>query len=256
MLTWVEDSWFVRDLKSRNGTFVDGERISRKKPVVQLHTGAVVSFGAPHTAYALIDADPPSLVAMNETRHRLVGAVEGALTLPPDGHIEWWIGEDDHGLWTVHAADQPPRRPISGERLPTREGTWTLLLPGGEPPTTDVGSWTKLRDVHLKFEVSVDEEKCRIVLETRDLSVTLPPREHFYLLLTLARARDVNDGWVSVGVLEQGAPSAGYCDVALHRCRRQLAAAGVSDIDGLIEVQPRRRRLGHGAFSIHIVDEF
>lgn len=256
VLTWVEESWFVRDLKSRNGTFVDGERLSRKKPIAKLSPGSVVAFGAPHTTFELTDAEPPSLVVVNDARDRLIGAVDGALVLPPEGDVEWWIGEDDHGLWKVYPREGPPRRLVSGEQLQTRQGTWTLLPPGGELPTTDVGSWTRLRDVHIRFEVSRDEEMCRLVLETREVSLVLPAREHFYLLLTLARAREVEEGWVSVEVLEQGAPSAGYCDVAIHRCRRQLVAAGVSDVNGLVEVKPRLRRLGHDGFSIRVVDDF
>ncbi|MEL6186700.1 MAG: FHA domain-containing protein [Myxococcota bacterium] len=256
VLTYVEGSWFVRDLKSRNGTFVNGERLSRKKPVAKLARGSVVAFGAPHTAFDLIDTEAPSLVAISEARDRIVGAVDGALVLPPEGDVEWWIGEDDHGIWKVHPPEGPSRRPSSGEPLYTRQGTWTLLLPGGELPTTDVGSWTRLKDLHIRFEVSRDEEKCRIVLDTEEVSLALPPREHFYLLLTLARARGAGDGWVSVEALEQGAPSAGYCDVALHRCRRQLVAAGVSEVAGLVDVEPRRRRLGHGSFSIQVVDGF
>ena len=44
-IRWSRDAWVVHDLASRNGTFVDGERIAAQSSAV-LRPGTKVSFGA------------------------------------------------------------------------------------------------------------------------------------------------------------------------------------------------------------------
>ena len=58
-LLWVDASWRVRDLGSRNGTFVAGARIEPGQ-VVELEPGVELAFAGARACFRLIDAMPPS----------------------------------------------------------------------------------------------------------------------------------------------------------------------------------------------------
>ena len=51
-------AWFVVDLRSMNGTFVDGSRVSGER---ELHLGACVRVGAVDLVFRAIDSEPPAL---------------------------------------------------------------------------------------------------------------------------------------------------------------------------------------------------
>jgi pSer/pThr/pTyr-binding forkhead associated (FHA) protein len=50
-------AWFVVDLRSMNGTFVDGSRVSGER---ELHPGACVRLGGVELEFRAIDADVPT----------------------------------------------------------------------------------------------------------------------------------------------------------------------------------------------------
>ena len=54
------DAWFVVDLRSMNGTFVDGSRVAGER---QLHPGACVRVGAVELVFRAIDAEIPKVKA-------------------------------------------------------------------------------------------------------------------------------------------------------------------------------------------------
>jgi len=57
-LVWTERGWELRDLGSRNGTFVDGRLVNIGEPVV-LTEGAQIGFGGADDCWTLIDATSP-----------------------------------------------------------------------------------------------------------------------------------------------------------------------------------------------------
>src|SRR4051812_7962518 len=61
-ITWNGHAWHVRDLASRNGTFVGGSRVAPGQPA-PLVRGARIAFGAPEDQYELADSDGPVLMA-------------------------------------------------------------------------------------------------------------------------------------------------------------------------------------------------
>lgn len=62
VLWWEHDAWWVRDLGSRNGTMVDGERMPTGE-VTQLHEGSTLAFAVEGEAWSLVDAAPPERAA-------------------------------------------------------------------------------------------------------------------------------------------------------------------------------------------------
>ena len=116
-----------------------------------------------------------------------------------------------------------------------------------------------LENVHLRLAVSPDEEKVVISVMLRgEVTHKLEPREHSYLLLTLARARldDAHkpageQGWRDVEALTRMLkldPNA--LNVSIHRARQQLARTGLEGAAGVVQTRRGRRRLGTSRFEI------
>src|SRR5689334_1798602 len=61
-LSFAGDAWSVRDLGSRNGTFVNGTRMEMGS-TRQLAAGDRIAFGNPALAWTLGDASPPVAMA-------------------------------------------------------------------------------------------------------------------------------------------------------------------------------------------------
>jgi len=76
-LHWVGDHWELRDLGGRNGTWIEGRRLSPGERVA-LARGAIVALGGPGRAWALVDDAPPVVTARNPlTGSVRVGAIHG-----------------------------------------------------------------------------------------------------------------------------------------------------------------------------------
>ena len=55
---WGAAGWTVKDLGSRNGTWVDGRRLEPGASA-SLGVGSVIALGAPDLAWTMVDAGPP-----------------------------------------------------------------------------------------------------------------------------------------------------------------------------------------------------
>lgn len=249
---WSGRGWELRDLGSRNGTFVDGAPLGAGKACV-LRDGTTVVFGHGDEAWELVDAaGPPIRVVCLEdgTSMPLVdqviaipSATEPVVCIYPSG--DQWLLEYD-GL----------TRPIQPGDTFTCEGRTMrfecpLALPhtplSAERPCT-------LSSVGLSFQVSSDEEHVSLVLECPEGPRPLPPRSCYYLALTLARQRldDARDGvadpgWVDIESLLRMIPdyhTKTHVNVDVHRLRRLLGAANVIDPGAIIERRAGQLRIG------------
>lgn len=66
LLRWTGEEWTVRDLGSRNGTFVDEVRIQPGQEL-PLTEGARVRFGIEAQTWVVLDVDPPSEIPTSKT---------------------------------------------------------------------------------------------------------------------------------------------------------------------------------------------
>src|SRR3954469_23630066 len=57
-LRWMGDHWVLKDLGSRNGTFVEGERLGAGQGAA-LAAGTAFAIGSRAIAFTLVDAAPP-----------------------------------------------------------------------------------------------------------------------------------------------------------------------------------------------------
>ncbi|MCH9680402.1 MAG: FHA domain-containing protein [Deltaproteobacteria bacterium] len=80
-IAWTAEHWAVRDLGSRNGTFVDGARIEVGS-TVRLGPGSTLGFGGTEEAWVFADASPPVATARNLDGGAVEVAEAGLLALP------------------------------------------------------------------------------------------------------------------------------------------------------------------------------
>lgn len=248
LLHWSEGpdahGWRVRDLHSRNGTFVDGQRVPPGRDVV-LPLRGTVAFGGRDDPWSLAEPGPPPIVMVGSYPDHEVRLVGRALILPHDQapralvtHVprKGWVVEMDDEQIELAGAD--PSVVIDGIR-------WRASLPR-EP----LGTVPVLARVGLVFRVAAGDEFVTVLTERGGQldEIMSGPGSALYFLLTLARRRladaelpEDQRGWVHVDELAEAA----RCSVSalnqwVFRLRRRFAARGFDEG----EVVERRARTG------------
>lgn len=258
-LRWRGDRWELRDLGSRNGTWVDGARLEAGG-VFALTQGSRLRFGPSAQEFEVVDVEPPEVFAVSEGM-RVVG--EGGLLSLPDGdNPSCQIYADRVGQWVCDQADGI--LPLAQRAtVTTGETTWVVHLPRAIAGTWEPADTASLAHGELRFTVSQDEEDVHLsVLHPRGV-IEIESRAHHYMLLTLARLRladherapdhRAEHGWIEVTELARMlAVDTEHLRVMIHRARRQLAGAGVQGAAGLIErrVGSRSLRLGVSRITV------
>lgn len=250
VVAWSGGTWRVRDLGSRNGTFVNGERIAPGEQQ-ELHDGTVLAFGHEEISFSLLEAGAPSAVARNLDGGDLAVAEDGILALPSAEQAELTVFRDSRGRWVVEDSSGT-RKASEGEVLKAGGRTWRLHLPAQLDGTATVDAGPTLDTIRLRFAVSRDEEHVQITIVHRGKEIELEEREHGYTLLTLARQRldDAAEplgeqGWVDRDLLLSMLQVDGNAlNVAIYRARGQLSSSGVEGAAGIVEVRRGQRRLG------------
>lgn len=250
-LRWTGDAWWVRDLGSRNGSWVDGKSLTAGQEI-RVVQGTKLCFGSEDDAWVLEDSGPPGAVAVCMDRPAFAHADGGVLMIPDAEAPEVAFYGTVDGSWLPDDGSEQPIRdgvtiPVSGER-------WRIHLPSQVDPTIDA----RPRPIWLRFKVSRDEEYVEINVEDGDKQTLLRPRSFNYLLLTLARHR-LNDsdlpatsrGWVEQDDLATSLRiEPRTINVQLYRARQALGQVRVDLATSLVE---RRNRTGQLRFGLDTV---
>ena len=258
---WASGGWRVRDLASRNGTWLNGRRV---EPGVDhaLVCGVVLWFGDRDNPWVLEDDAPPIASARCLADGALALAVADVLSLPsaaePLATVLYqgrgrWILEDEHGEQAVH----------DHQELKIGDRVWRLHLP--EPRDTTLTSEHDPGDpsepsLRVHFLVSRDEESVSLTVVTPAGEHRWEPRAPHYLLLTLARQRlaetqlaEHERGWLDVDRLARMLNlNRKTVNVYICRLRAQLADAGVPGGATLIQrrLLSQQIRIGVGLLEI------
>lgn len=257
-IVWTGGAWEVRDLGSRNGTFVDGERLD---PGVSVSVGAgsKLAFGIADDVWQIAESGPPSALAEHVASGRVRLARDGILALP----------EEDAPRAEIFAKGRTWRMELDGEGRTVRDEevvtidgeAWRIRVPEAIEGTVAVDSGPSLQTVRMRFAVSRDEEHVQVTLLHRGQETALEPREHGYTLLTLARARiedaelaPAEQGWIDRDrLLRMLGVDANALNVSIYRARGQLAAAGLEGAAGIVEVRRGARRIGIEPERVEVV---
>jgi hypothetical protein len=246
---WTGTGWEVRDLGSRNGTFVDGVRVGAGEAAA-IRVGTRLSFGDPAPRFDVIDASAPGPVARDLRTGAWRAAEGGMLALPSSDRPECVVYGDPAGGWFAEGDDR--RAVTDGDVLEVGGVPFALALPEMVDGTATVERSMRLDTIGLRFGVSRDEEHVALTVVHRGEPIPLEPREHGYVLLTLARQRladaaepSAEQGWVDRDrLLKMLQLDANGLNVAIYRARGQLASIGVDDAAGIVEVRRGQRRIG------------
>jgi hypothetical protein len=251
VLAWDGSRWTLRDLGSRNGTFVNGERASAGA-TLNLAPGARLALGTTDATWLLEDDGAPAPMASagdGPTRVIRTGA-DGLLPLPTPEDPQVIVASDGRGSWFAELDGR--RTPVAdGAEIAVADRTWRLHLPTTQVGTAVVDAGPTLDTIRLQFTVSRDEEHVGLTVIHRGREIKLEGREHNYVLLTLARARlddrlqpAAEQGWVDRDRLLRmlGLDHNGL-NVAIYRARGHLASVvdGAADV---VEVRRGQRRIG------------
>lgn len=249
-LRWTGRAWELRDLASRNGTFVDGVRIESGAAVLLIR-GAAMGFGTAEPRVVLVDDGPPGPVLRDLDRGELVSVGGDLVCLPHDDDPQVTLFRDGAGRWSLELGEER-RLAQHGEVIHVDGRAWQLLLFEDVEGTATVEDGPTIDTITLGLRASRDEEHVQAWFEHRGRTVPLEPREHLYALLLLARER-VRDrdlpleeqGWVErERILAWLRTTRAGLNVAIHRARGQLASHGVQGAAGIVEVRRGQRRLG------------
>ena len=126
ILRWTDRGWQVRDLGSRNGTWVRGLRL-RPGASVLLRARDELAFGA-ERGWAVLDDGPPGLFATRFDGLEVCGDLVLSLPSERDPQVRVvWDGES----WEVRGPGRERGAPVEdGDVLAVGRLPWRLSLPG------------------------------------------------------------------------------------------------------------------------------
>ena len=266
-LRWSRGRWVLRDLGSRNGTYLNGERLGAReeRPV---RAGMTFSFGKPNVnLWEMVDETPPSIMAVPVNGGTPVVVVAGELlAVPSNDDPEVTIYRASDGQWLIERADEATTIITNQQTFSAGACTWRFCCPDAVNETSLASAQHDLevRHLQLAFAVSRDEEHVALRVTCGGRSFDMGSRAHNYLLLTLARRRmedaanalpESSCGWVYQEDLIEGlrlpAPSSLHLDV--FRLRRQFGTVSIIDAANIVERRPRTRQLRVGTPHLSIV---
>jgi hypothetical protein len=249
--------WELRDLVSRNGTWVDGTRLEPGERRA-LSAGSKLAFGSRKNVWVFHDDSPPSPLALcQDDDARVSGDV---LALPSEEDPQVAIFRMPDGRWIAEGPDFD--REVFDQDVISADGrAWRLLLPVESSLTQDGTSVEFIAGQRaLSFKVSRDEEYVEVTVHVDGQAQALKPRAHHYLLLTLARARmddldasGAERGWVYADMLARSLRmDRRTLNVHIHRSRKELSAAGGGAPGEVVQRRPNTNqiRLGFDTLSV------
>lgn len=261
LITFKDGAWWIRDLGSRNGTHLSGQRIEPGAPT-RIPDDCRVRFGGEDVEYDWV-AGPPGPVAVQPSGTELRASDEGLLALPDVDDPVVVVMDDGDGGWLLEG-DDGATACVDGRVVDVAATAWRVHLPHTGPhaelaSTWDLSAGADLTGVGLVLTVSQDEEHVDVQVSSPGGHIPLSPRVHHYLLLYLARARladrgpdvpEAEQGWVYASdVCEALRLRPAALSLHMLRARQQLAEAGIHDPSALFE----RRRLS-GQVRLGVAD--
>jgi hypothetical protein len=269
VLRWSGREWELHDLGSRNGTMVDGRKLAAGERVA-LAAGSLIAFGQADNAWRLTDDTPPTIMAIPMESGEVMCASDDLLALPSEDNPEAVVYRDGGGDWVVEQGGEKTR---ATDRQTVRAGGREFLL---RVPDMIAATWDNsspapnLRAVTLRFSVSRDEEYVALAAHADQQVIDLGARAHHAVLLVLARSRlddrkslavpqgnespESAEGWVYQDELaDRLAIDENHLNVAIFRCRRQLAEAGIIGAADIVERRRPTREVRLGVSKIEIV---
>ncbi|HMA96238.1 MAG TPA: FHA domain-containing protein [Polyangiaceae bacterium] len=257
-------TWYLRDLASTNGTFLDGVKIDlgRKHPLVP---GSIIGFGAPTPAYRFVSDEPPRMRLRNQLTGARVEPQLGLVVLPDESHPVVTIFQGLDGWYEER--EGAVRQLTDFAKIQIEDQIWSIELPppGAETAQTGLarmGGWANFDDLFLRFDVSRDRESIVLFITAGSDSRAITNRAYHELLLVLAEARiasatdgtpELEQGWLHTDELcRRIAGDVSKVNVDVFRARQQLDQLGIIESHRIVERRPNTRQLRLGTAAVTI----
>jgi hypothetical protein len=269
VLRWSGREWELHDLGSRNGTIVDGRKLAPGERVPLL-SGSLIAFGQADNAWKLTDDTAPTIMAIPMATGEVMCARDHLLALPSEDNPEAAVYRDSAGEWVLEQGGETTRI-IDRQTVHAGGREFLLRVPDLIAATWDNTSPAPhLRALTLRFSVSRDEEYVALTALGDNQVIDLGARAHHAVLLMLARTRlddrktpplprdgaspESAEGWIYQDELaDKLAIDENHLNVAVFRCRRQLAEAGIIGAADIVERRRPTREVRLGVSRIEIV---
>jgi hypothetical protein len=261
-IRWNGDAWLVKDLGSRNSTYVNGTVAAAANPVA-LALGSTVAFGLKDDTWTLEDLSAPQAAAIPLDGGAPLVAVDALLPVPSSVSPAATVYRGSDGGWKLDEEGEI-REAVDGSVFEVEGRSFRLSLPSAVAPTVPVGSLevARVTDIELEFAVSSDEEHVEIGVSSLGRALGLGARTHNYLLLELARRRDADAksrlpetscGWVYQDELcARLRVDPARLNVDVYRIRKQFARLELLDPASIIERRARTKQLRLGVKRFQI----
>jgi hypothetical protein len=249
VISWSSSGWCIRDLASRNGTYLNGKRLPHEARTVRLSKDDELTFAEPDESWLLWDDAAPS-AQLSDERGDVIELSPGASTGVPSDDAPLAFVLEDGTCWYLESAHGERTELCDGQLVAIGQRRYLVHLPEVSTSTPEAGEPAPdatIARVRLRIRVAANEEAAALEVELAGRSHAFPLRAHFYLLAILARQRIADsarrdlqrEGWVSVerAMQELGLAAPESVAVLAHRCRKALERIGCRDTPRLIERQ-------------------
>lgn len=253
-ITWKGGAWTIRDLNSRNGTWLDGRRLGPADRA-QVEPGALVAFGNPADPWEIVEVGEPTAVLLGPSGEVVI-AEDDLLVAPGEGR-RWTARRDDEGGWLVedpHGACES----VDGERVLEIDGRpWRLICPTAADETARLQITYAIDRLALRLRTGRAPRDVLVEAVIDGVAVPVETRAHHALLVVLARAR-VRDldappddqGWTAREELQQALKvDDNELNQQIYRLRQQFSRMGLQGAARLVE-----RRSTDGMVRLGISD--
>jgi pSer/pThr/pTyr-binding forkhead associated (FHA) protein len=259
-LRWNGQSWELKDLGSRNGTYLDGRRIAPGQEH-RVRRGISIAFGKATPEWTIIDDSPAEAMVVSVNTGEPI-LLEGELfALPSNDEPRVTIYRDAGGQWFIEHQNEATTSIGNLQTFEVGGEMYRFCCPDGVHKTV-LSSDAEVRELTLRFSVSLDEEHVQLIAECQGRVIDLGARGHHYLLLTLARQRmkdaaagvpEASCGWAYQEEFSHD-PSMGgqQLNLDVFRIRKQFAALPLMDAANIVERRPRTRQLRIGTGRLFI----
>lgn len=270
VIEWSNDVWKLRDF-GKNGTWINQHKVDKGR-AHSLSKGDILNFGTVDSnRYVVADLSQPqdTLVAVEDIGQLNADVIQlNNYNLLPNSdapECALFLKFPDTTWCLETIGDSKPPVLLKENDLVNFSGRrWQLKLNRAEAETREVGGGVlSLDNIEFIFNLSMDEERTTLSLQTPNGTINLDARIHHYLTLNLARYKaesmnydqdETEKGWVYT---EQLAKDLGltetYINIQIHRARKQFANALNARVNSEHFIQRRsgKIRLGAPTFKVY-----
>jgi hypothetical protein len=275
LISWDGRRWTLRDLMSRNGTFVRtrGARAPGRVPgdlAVPLTLHDSLLFAEKDEEWALVNVDMPRTLLAEEGREPdsiIVLDPASVLALPSEDAMRFTMHRDRlSGEWMLEEPGADPRSVTDGELIGMDDRRYRLYIveASDTQEANNAPTALTLAEVELELLPTPDEESAALSLRAGRTALNSGTHAHLYLLVHLARHRlqdasagiaEDRCGWLSTDEVQSALAygSTQHLAVDVFRCRKDLERLSVCNGAEIVQREHGHLRIGVESQRLRVV---